>query len=55
MLKGNDNAGGCRRYILLHSFAFFADDVTDAIASVPEQFHAVANVYKGNHARNDGA
>ncbi len=49
MLKYGNHASSSRRYVLLYSFAFFADDVTNAIARVPEQLHAVANAYEGDH------
>jgi hypothetical protein len=55
LLKNSDDAGGGRRYVLLHSLAFFADDVADAITRVPEQLHTDASTYEGQHARNDGA
>jgi hypothetical protein len=55
VLKHGNHTGGGRGDVLLHSFAFFADDVTNAITSVPEQLQTIADVYEGQHARNDAA
>lgn len=54
MLKHCDHAGGGWGDILLHGIAFFADDVADAITSVPEQFQTIADVDEGEHVGDDG-
>jgi hypothetical protein len=47
VLKHCDHTSGSRGNVLLHSFAFFANDVADAIARVPEQIHAASSAYEG--------
>jgi hypothetical protein len=54
VLKYGNHAGCGRGDVLLHGLAFFADNVTNAITSVPEQIQTIANVYEGEHVGNDG-
>jgi hypothetical protein len=50
---GHTGCGGCK--VRLHSFAFLADDVANAVTSVPQHVHAAADAYKGRDAGYNGA
>ena len=55
VLKNGGYVGCSDCKVRLHGFAFLADDVANAVTSVPQQVHAASDAYEGHHAAYNGA